>query len=188
MNKPIITRIRRVLFYAAFILLIFAVFLAGVIFRHKMGFYDTMEKISVRTKSFQDQINGEVYSARHIARQIEHYLYIAVPDHATNLYCAIDRRCFYDHYYAALKLPDESACSEFLEKQIGITLKDFKFTAKLPDAFTEKGPSAWSEKRKGSWNLEIYDQFYICEDTGFGTRSVIYVPGHHRIFIVDSGL
>jgi len=187
MNKTIMTRIRGVLFYPAIILLIVAVFFAGVLFRQRAGLHNSLQTMPLHLGGINKRFNGEVYSARHIARQIEHYLYVTVPDQATNLYCAINSRLFV-HCYAALTLPDESACNEFLEKQIGITQKDFQLTAKLPDAFTKKGPSAWSEKRKGNWDLETYNQFQVCDDTGFGTRTVIYIPGHHRIFIVDSRL
>jgi len=157
-------------------------FFAGTIFRYKSNIHNSTEKMPLYSSGITEEFNGAAYSVGQIARQIEKYLHVKVPGEALNLYCAIDGN-FDSDYYAALTLPTDQACKKFLEKQLGVPFDEFRKSKILPKEFIKKGPDSWSKNLKGNWDLESFKDFYICEDTGYGDQTVVYVPEHHRIFI-----
>ena len=159
-------------------------FVAGFLFRLRADYYKTIEEMPLYTNGFSQDINGVVYSTGHIARQIEKYLYVKIPEQATDLYCAIGYSFAGHYFYSALTLPSEREAEIFIEWQFGVSLEEFKECTEIPTIFL-KGPNRWPASLKGNWDLEKYEGFYVCEDTGFGYQNIVYVPEFHRIFIYD---
>lgn len=183
-NNKRITFFQKILYYPLLIFLILIVLIAGLNYRIRGRAILLTERMPLSLGGLGEKFNGEVYPASHIARQIEKCLYVQIPMQASNLYCA-NSGFFYGSCHVALTLPSEQLCTEFLKKQLGVSMDEFKQSSRLPAGFTKRAPDTWPDELKGNWDLGEYKEFYICEDTGYGNRAVVYIPGHHRIFIYD---